>query len=263
MNRGLWMDMRRIENQLPLLLLVILIEIGGHEVEDSKSFIRNCDEVPDTELKTIRGKGRHLLDISKRKMTAGGNYIHDRDLAVRTATELFQVGVSFKLADSICYSDISLTNGVLKLSHLYCYSNTENMFLNYTAYEHIHKGTDSAVSNYVLFMDNIIDTDKDVTLLRKAKVVSCTTGSDSEIASLFNRLTQGLPLLDKIHVQSENVNMNIENYCNRRWHKWRAIFIQTYLSNPWVFISLLAAFVLLVLTVIQTTYTIMHFYKSS
>ncbi|ONK74086.1 uncharacterized protein A4U43_C03F2630 [Asparagus officinalis] len=145
MNHGLWMDMRRIENQLSPLFLVILIEIGSHEVEDFKNFIRNCDEIPDTELKTIRGKGRHLLDISKRKMTAEGNCIHDHDSTVRTATELFQAGVSFKQADSI----ISFTNGVLKLPHLCCHSNTKNMFLNYTAYEHIHKGTDSAATIHV------------------------------------------------------------------------------------------------------------------
>ncbi|ONK74094.1 uncharacterized protein A4U43_C03F2710 [Asparagus officinalis] len=195
-------------------------------VEDSKNFIKICDDVLDTELETIRGKGLHFLDISKKKMSAEGNYIHDRALTVCTATELVQAGVSFKLADSICYSDISFTNGVLKLPYLCCHNN-------------------------------------DVALLREAKIVSCTSGSDGDIASLFNRLTKGLPLLDKIHVHSENVNMKIENYYNRRRHKWRAIFTHTYLSNHWVFISLLAAIFLLALTFLQTIYTIIPFYKYS
>ncbi|XP_020248974.1 UPF0481 protein At3g47200-like isoform X2 [Asparagus officinalis] len=243
MNRANWMDMRRLENQLPLLVLAILIEVGGHE-------------------KTIRGMGHHLLDVSKKNMTAIGNYMHDHDLIVRPATELFQAGVTFEKAQTVCYSDISFTNGVLRLPNIMCHSNIENIFLNYIAYEHIHRGVGTAVSSFVLFMDNIIDKDEDVALLRKKKIIASTTGSDSEIASFFNRLTKGLPLLDKIH-DTVNVNKDIENYCNRRWHKWRAVFIQTYLSNPWVFISLLAAFLLLVLTILQTTYSIMAYYKSS
>ncbi|XP_020255753.1 uncharacterized protein LOC109832752 isoform X6 [Asparagus officinalis] len=82
MNRGLWMDMRRIENQLPLLLLVILIEIGGHEmatfhrfykVEQLSSFARNQNRVhPPYGLRESSSSVQHrvskvLINISVRK----------------------------------------------------------------------------------------------------------------------------------------------------------------------------------------------------
>ncbi|ONK81989.1 uncharacterized protein A4U43_C01F34970 [Asparagus officinalis] len=256
-----WMDPRRLENQLPLLVLAILIEMGGHEVEYSEKIFDDLGYVPG-EQRTIRGMGHHWLDMERRANTNSGDYFYDPKWTVRSAVELFQAGVSFKPSQTRCYSDISFKNGVLYLPIQTWYTNAESHLLNSIAFENIHNGTSEATTHHVFLMDNIIDTDKDVALLKEKGIISCTTGSNSEIASLFNRLTKELPVPSEpagtIHIT--NVNKNLENYCNKRWNKWRASFMQTYLANPWVFSPLVAAFVLLVLTILQTTYTILPYY---
>ena len=49
-------------------------------------------------------------------------------------------------------------------------------------------------------------------------------------------------------------------HCKKRRNKWRAMFMKNYLSNPWVFISLVAAVILLIATIMQTIYTVVPFY---
>ncbi|ONK81980.1 uncharacterized protein A4U43_C01F34880 [Asparagus officinalis] len=265
MSTATWMDPRRLENQLPLLVLAILIEMGGHEVEDTEKFFGELGYNDPGEQRTIRGMGHHWLDMERRGNTNSGDYFYDHEWTVRPAVELFQAGVSFKPSQTGCYSDISFKNGVLNLPTIIWYTNAEAHILNNIAFENIHNGTGGALTHYVFLMDNIIDTDKDVALLRKKGIINCTAGSNNEIASLFNRLTKELPVVvkpvDTIH--RINVNKNLEKYCNKRWNKWRASFMQNYLANPWVFSSLVAAFVLLVLTILQTTYSILPYYHKS
>jgi hypothetical protein len=56
------------------------------------------------------------------------------------------------------------------------------------------------------------------------------------------------------------VQWKLKAHCRKRRNRWRASFVKTYLRNPWVFISLVAAAILLVATLLQTVYTIVQFY---
>jgi hypothetical protein len=42
---------------------------------------------------------------------------------------------------------------------------------------------------------------------------------------------------------------------------WRANLIHTYFQSPWAFLSLAATFFLLVMTIMQTVYTVMQYYQ--
>ena len=57
-----------------------------------------------------------------------------------------------------------------------------------------------------------------------------------------------------------DVQRMVNDHCRKRWYRWRASLVQTYFRNPWVFISLLAAVILLVATLLQTVYTVVQFY---
>jgi hypothetical protein len=52
----------------------------------------------------------------------------------------------------------------------------------------------------------------------------------------------------------------VNRHCKKRRKKWQPIFIYTYLSNPWVIASTVAAFILLVASLLQTVYTVIQFY---
>ncbi|KAF8694342.1 hypothetical protein HU200_038307 [Digitaria exilis] len=57
-----------------------------------------------------------------------------------------------------------------------------------------------------------------------------------------------------------DVRQKMNGHCRKPWNKLRVSFEHTYLSNPWVFISLVAVVVVLVATVMQTIYTVVPFY---
>lgn len=113
-------------------------------------------------------------------------------------------------------------------------------------------------------MDSLVNTAKDVEVLREKEIITGLFGNDEEIANIYNRLGRGFELLN--YDMDENmdceVNRNITKYCRRPLNLWRASFLQTYFTNPWVFFSLLGAFILLDLTILQTAYTLLSYYNS-
>ena len=197
----------------------------------------------------------------RKDVTVKGDYSYDPCSSVRPATELYQAGVRFVRSGSDGLKDISFEdNGILRLPFFKVDNNTEPLLLNYLAYEQI-LNADNAVTSYAFLMDNLVNSAKDVTLLREKGIIKGWVGSDDDIACLFNRLTKAMTFANG--TANVNVNERLNKYCNKRWPKWRANFIQTYLSNPWVFISLVGASILLILTVTQTVYTILPYYKKS
>jgi hypothetical protein len=44
---------------------------------------------------------------------------------------------------------------------------------------------------------------------------------------------------------------------------WRANLVHTYFRSPWAFLSLAAAIFLLVMTIMQTVYTVLPFYQNN
>ena len=133
---------------------------------------------------------------------------------------------------------------------------TEPMFRNLMAMEKLHSGIGSDVTAYVFFMDKIIDSAKDVTLLQEKGIIQNALGSDKAVAKLFNSLSMDVSLeqeggLDEVH-------RRVSAYCRRRWPRWRASLVHTYFRSPWPCLSLAAAIFLLLLTVAQTVFTVLQ-----
>jgi hypothetical protein len=55
----------------------------------------------------------------------------------------------------------------------------------------------------------------------------------------------------------------VRDYCGRSWNRHRAVLVHDYLSNPWTSMSAAAAVLLLVLTVVQTVYTVLPYYNTN
>jgi hypothetical protein len=53
---------------------------------------------------------------------------------------------------------------------------------------------------------------------------------------------------------------DVREYCGRSWNRHRAVLAHDYFSNPWTSMSAAAAVLLLVLTVVQTVYTVLPYY---
>ena len=206
--------------------------------------------------------GLHPLDILYQSLTHDDHQDRKGSKAyvVPPAMEIYEAGIRFKVSDTDSLFDVHFEHGVLSMPALGVDEGTEKRFLNLMAFERLHPAAGNDVTAYVIFMDNMIISAKDVALLRSKMIIESGLGSDEEVAKLLNNtLNKGgvMSPSSRLH----DVQRQVNAHCMKSWNRWRANFIQTYLRNPWVFISLVATVILLVATLLQTVYTVAPFYK--
>jgi hypothetical protein len=126
---------------------------------------------------------------------------------------------------------VTFEGGVLNIPKIILYDNAERIFLNLMAFERLHPGAANDVTAFVFFMDLLIDTAKDVALLRSKEIINNGLGSDKTVADLINKtLTKGAVLSKDSSIR--DVLSDVNAYYKRPLNKLRASFIHTYLSNP-------------------------------
>ncbi|KAM3235244.1 hypothetical protein P3L10_015280 [Capsicum annuum] len=107
----------------------------------------------------------------------------------------------------------------------------------------------SYFSDYATFMDQLIELDKDVNLLRQKGIIINGLGEDKEVTRFFNKIGKGVSTSAGFY--DKQGYRKIIEHCERPWNRTKANLIHNYFSSPWVGASTLAAIVLLILTAIQ------------
>ncbi|TKW28556.1 hypothetical protein SEVIR_3G335800v4 [Setaria viridis] len=263
-------DMLMIENQLPLLVLerLLAVETGKDGNEDLINRLVLLFLSPTAwPLTTGVGLALHPLDVLRRSLLYGPaaapppsdpSPAPAPDDIIRPAEELYEAGVRFKRSPTSSLLDIRFHRGTLYLPPIAIDDTTEYMLLNLMALERLHAGAGNGVTAYVFFMDSMVGSARDVALLAARRVVHSAVGGDRAAARLLNGLSRDVVLepgsaLDGVHRE-------VNAYCRKRWNRWRANLVHTYFRSPWSFMSLLAAVFLLVMTVLQTVYTVLPYY---
>jgi hypothetical protein len=206
--------------------------------------------------------GLHPLDLYRKsycRIRQGQPELQMRKPVMPSAVELHEAGINFKVTKHETLPGIDFQNGVLSIPSYSVDYFSEKVLLNLMAYERLHAGTGDNITAYVIFMDNIIDTARDVALLREKGVIVNRLGSDEEIADLFNnRLSKGAAM--SLSSSLNQVHKQVDAHCKKKWNKWRANLKHTYFKNPWASISFIAASILLVATLLQTSYSMLAYH---
>ncbi|KAG0462733.1 hypothetical protein HPP92_021209 [Vanilla planifolia] len=174
-------DMLIVENQLPLLVLERLLSVETGKPANPDQINRLVLKLCSTEAPAPSpgiGLALHPLDLYRRSLLQGPSGHPSTDLnsrrrssesgpggIVRSAIELYEAGVRFRISKSSSLQDIRFQHGVLSLPPVVVDDATEYAYLNLMAFERLHVGAGSEITSYVFFMDNIIDSAKDVALL--------------------------------------------------------------------------------------------------
>lgn len=240
---------------------------------------------PNTDPKKNFGKCLHVLDLYRKNLLwEPAKYSHKRqqhvnkmrgareaarrrnaargdDQIIRSATELYEAGIRFKKSKTQSLTDISFRWGVLRLPPVTVDDTSESMFLNLIAFERSHVGAGNQVTSYIFFMDNIIDSNKDVSLLHSSGIIQNAIGSDKAVAKLFNSLSKDITMDPDSSL--DVVQNEVSDYCQKPWNEWRANLIHTYFRNPWAILSVIAAIFLFALTIVQTVYSVLSYYTQS
>jgi hypothetical protein len=89
-----------------------------------------------------------------------------------------------------CFPWLKSMQRVLEVPPFEVDDNTEALIRNLIAMEHCHYPSNAYICNYVLLLDYLIDTKRDVALLVDKKVIVNKLGSNATVATLINKLGQ-------------------------------------------------------------------------
>ncbi|XP_026411811.1 UPF0481 protein At3g47200-like [Papaver somniferum] len=180
------------------------------------------------------------------------------DFFLPSATELSLAGVRFKKGSAQgSFLDIKFNRrtGILKIPPLCIYDETDPLLRNVIACEQ-SCGGGYHITSYVTMMDFLINSADDVKLLRKEEIISNYLGCDEDVSEMFNKLCVGI-ILDSTYY-SNYIN-DINKFYKKRWHRWKATLKREYFNSPWAIVSVLAAILVIALTIISTVFGILSF----
>uniref|UniRef100_A0A2N9IDR2 Uncharacterized protein n=1 Tax=Fagus sylvatica TaxID=28930 RepID=A0A2N9IDR2_FAGSY len=201
-----------------------------------------------------------------------------------SVTQLHEAGVTFKVASSKCVPDeVALSihdeqplnkclldedpskrmlglsfddnKGVLEIPHLLFNDDTEAHVRNIMALEQ-YDG-EIYITHFYLILDYLIDTDEDVELLINEGILVNELGENKAVKSMINRLNRGIIYDNNMIPEVRQLSARLNDYYKQDCNKWSAMLKQQYFSNPWRSAATVAATILLVLTLIQTVFSIL------
>ncbi|KAL7132189.1 hypothetical protein ABFS83_12G055300 [Erythranthe nasuta] len=195
---------------------------------------------------------------------------------MRCVKELEEAGITFKkigkvyagihsldadtIDDTISLFDIQFHNGVMEIPSLKVEDSTDTFFRNLIAYEqHSSELRPKYFTDYAMFMDQLINTDEDVNVLRRNGIIVNLLGDDGEVATLFNKLGEGVITSSNFYYLGTCNSVN--QHCGKIWNVVMAKLRHDYFNSPWATASTIAAVVLLILTVIQTIASVIPLYS--
>ncbi|CAA6661537.1 unnamed protein product [Spirodela intermedia] len=173
------------------------------------------------------------------------------------ATELEKAGVEFREKAGAHVLEAAFTDGVMHMAPLSIYDHTDSHLRNLIAFEQCFPAAGDEISSYAVLMDFLIDTPVDVAVLRRSGVLLSGLGSDKEAASFFNNLCK-----DIFTYRTGKLYVDVKEYCKVRHRKWKAELVHDYLRSPWTFIPVMAAAILLLLTLTETIFAVLSFLSS-
>ncbi|KAM7490174.1 hypothetical protein LguiA_033095 [Lonicera macranthoides] len=180
-----------------------------------------------------------------------------------SATELREAGVKFsKVVDAAFLLDVKFVNGVLKMPVIVISKFTETCFRNMIAFEQSRLDKPKRVTGYLYVLSKLIRSPKDVVLLSNCGIIKHPDHSVERVLNFFQGVGVGSIITTDqcnfwaIYTEMHAYSGNYWHQWKGSWFKWKRMLREDYFNSPWSIISVIAAFMLLVLTVIQTAYAI-------
>jgi hypothetical protein len=263
--QDVWPDMLLLENQLPFFILEELFELGNVRFlsqelsiyELSHNFFKDLmhmEEAGDKLNQIISSKVEHFVDFLrhlhlpdlKQKQQQKGKL---QTLTTPSMMELHLAGVRFEVGSSRNLFDLQFSKGILEIPKLIIGDETELSIRNLLAFEQCFY-SENYINDYVVIMDRLVNSQKDVDLLVKFGIVENRLGDSNEGSFLINKLADGV-ILDFNEFYFAGLCKDLNAYCRTPWHKWKANLRQNYFNTPWTIVSFIAGVILLLLTLIQ------------
>lgn len=146
-----------------------------------------------------------------------------KEKLIYSAQELHEAGVRFIRKENCNLLDISFDKGVLQIPPLSIDETMTVALLNFVAYEQCDQSQRPYFTNYLLFLDSLINTIKDVEILRKNEIIRYPLGTEKEVLDLFNNFCKEmLYSFDQTYllIDINVVNSYCKAYYDSTWRTW-------------------------------------------
>ncbi|KAI3460543.1 hypothetical protein Pfo_017206 [Paulownia fortunei] len=270
-------DVMLFENQLPFFVLNQLFDMT--KMEDPEDNIHYLvllfvdDMFPWLDVSKVDSNydihnADHLLGLvyqscfsfSTKYFIENEGHKENNLVNVNSASELKEAGIRLKGSKGTTLLDVTFVDGVMKLPQLNVSDKTESLLRNLIAYEQcLSNNHPKYVTDYAFFMHCLVNSTKDIEILRRNGIVSNLLGGDEMIYRMFNRL--GKNVLRSSDFCYSDVFDSVNKHCSLRHKKWMAKLKRNYFNSPWALVSFLAAAILLLLTFTQTLFSVLSYIK--
>ncbi|KAK7410273.1 hypothetical protein VNO78_00931 [Psophocarpus tetragonolobus] len=178
-----------------------------------------------------------------------------------SATELVAAGLRFKgNTESHCLLDLNFSRGVLEIPQLKVEDRTEILFRNMVALEQCLYPDQSYVTDYVVVLDFLINTGKDVDILVGKRVLLNWLGDSESVANMFNGLCKNITQT-KFNSHYFTICQHLDAFHRNPWRNLKSTLRRDYCKTPWQTAASTAAIILLMLTLVQTVCSILQVTK--
>ncbi|KAL5725849.1 hypothetical protein ACHQM5_008944 [Ranunculus cassubicifolius] len=178
---------------------------------------------------------------------------------IPSATELHEAGIKFKKVDGNCFLDLKFSSrrtglttwGIFEIPPLTVQDTTEVIFRNLIAFEQCYKPSGKQhLSHYMALLDFLINSPKDVALLRRTGIINNLLGDNEQVSALFNRIFVGVTVFAG-NFSFDMLCKDVTVYYNTPWHSFQAMLDREYFYSPWSTASSIAVIIVVVCTIIQ------------
>ncbi|XP_068646073.1 UPF0481 protein At3g47200-like [Aristolochia californica] len=173
---------------------------------------------------------------------------------IPTARKLQEAGIQFKKKEQSGFSDITFKRPVLEIPCLWVDINTNPLLRNLIAWEQCHPIAGTYFTSYAIFMGYIVTSTSDAEVLNQAGILEGS--SKEQVAWVFNNLNTNVVYNEKEDNILPQLCQELNEYYGNQFNLWWAKLLSDYFSTPWSVVSLVAAFVLIMLTMTQTFYAV-------
>lgn len=179
------------------------------------------------------------------------------EIRIPSVEALARCGVRFTAAaegegiEGIAFDRATAT---LRLPVITLDANTEVVLRNLVAYEAVAVRGPLVLARYTELMNGIVDTPKDVKILRQSGVVVNHLKSDREAADMWNGMCRAIRLGKVPRLDAAILEVNAHR--SRRAAARAQKLLKKYVFRSWRILTLLAAVVLLLMTAMQTFCTV-------
>ena len=268
LHQFLWHDLILLENQIPWVVLEILFDKTMIAPIDKKPLVHlaidffanifSTTEPPVEPLLSNPSENKHILDLLRNSLVLPSYVSKKRSFGwetMRSATTLKESGIKFKMlakSESILDIKFDKKRGLLEIPPLFIQETTETIFRNLISLEQCCPNYDAIITSYAVLLDNLINTKDDTEILCKSKAIQTWLNID-DATKFINKLYIDTYVKENYYLQ---LTKDVNEFCKQSWPTYRRVLMHDYFKHPWALISVIAAFIILILTFLQTLFSI-------